>query len=137
MAAVGFQHTRPDPPGVRSGKNCRIAMTQRCAVALLGLLALCPSRVSAQQTCEVELTRVYESGDFFQVLDRVEACLKATSDAGERARLLELEAKSFLAKDDTKGAEATVVRLLREEPEYATRLDDPGTYAQMVVRVRR
>lgn len=131
MARV--ERTRPAPGRIASG----IAFP-----ALLGALSvalLAPLPAAAQAACEVSLQQAsaaFESGKFPAAQDAVDQCLRGKPGRAEKSRALALVAKIHLALDDVAGAEATVGRLLENDPEFQPDVFDPPRFVRLVATVR-
>lgn len=101
-------------------------------------LFACPA-AAAERGCEVSLkqaSELFDSGRFPEARTAIDQCLKGRPNRAERNRALGLVAKIHLALDDVAGAEATVGRLLENDPEFQPDVFDPPRFVRLVATVR-
>lgn len=109
---------------------------------LLGAVAaalLAPLPAAAQADCAVSLQQAsaaFDAGKLPEAQGAVDECLKGKPGRAEKSRALALVAKIHLALDDVPAADATVARLVENDPEFQPDLFDPPRFVRLVAAVK-
>lgn len=108
-------------------------------LAVVSSLLLAAAPGAAQVGCEVSLQQAYAAfgaGRFPEAQTAADECLAGKPGRAERSRALSLVARIHLALDDVGAAEATVVRLLENDPEFQPDVFDSPRFVRLVAAVR-
>jgi outer membrane cobalamin receptor len=111
-----------------------VIVAVRTVTLVAGLLIL-PADAMAQADCTSLLeqaTAAYDEGRFGDALDQIDACLTTGPATLQAIRAYSLLVRIRLLQDETDAARAAATQLLRLDPTFPVRADDPPRFAALV-----
>jgi iron complex outermembrane receptor protein len=90
------------------------------------------SQTNCGKTCLEESLKAYKTGNFNEVLDKLNPCLQSGFDREELIQAYRLLTMTYIALDDFDRANRSVESLLQIDPKFSTTVFDPPQFINLI-----